>query len=43
MGNTRQADVRFENSQPILRVERMEVSLRFYVDLMGFEKAEWGG
>ena len=32
----------FENSQPILRVENMEASLRFYVDLLGFHNADWG-
>ena len=36
------ARVRFEGSTPILRVENMETSLRFYVDLLGFENAEWG-
>jgi catechol 2,3-dioxygenase-like lactoylglutathione lyase family enzyme len=35
--------VHFENSQPILRVENMEASLRFYVDVLGFKNAEWGG
>lgn len=35
--------VRFENSQPILRVENMEESLRFYVELLGFQNASWGG
>jgi catechol 2,3-dioxygenase-like lactoylglutathione lyase family enzyme len=34
--------VRFEGSQPILRVEKMETSLRFYVDLLGFKNADWG-
>lgn len=34
--------VLFENSQPILRVENMEASLRFYVDLLGFRNADWG-
>ena len=27
---------------PILRVENMEASLRFYVDLLGFRNADWG-
>jgi predicted enzyme related to lactoylglutathione lyase len=36
------ARVHFEGSQPILRVENMEASLRFYVDLLGFENAIWG-
>jgi predicted enzyme related to lactoylglutathione lyase len=35
--------VRFENSQPILRVEDMPAALRFYLDLLGFENAKWGG
>lgn len=34
--------MRFENSQPILRVENMEASLHFYVDLLGFKNAPWG-
>ena len=34
--------VRFEGSQPILRVENMQAALRFYVDLLGFENADWG-
>lgn len=34
--------VRFENSQPILRVENMQAALRFYVDVLGFENAAWG-
>jgi catechol 2,3-dioxygenase-like lactoylglutathione lyase family enzyme len=34
--------VRFENSQPILRVEDMPASLRFYVDLLGFKNVAWG-
>jgi uncharacterized glyoxalase superfamily protein PhnB len=34
--------VRFEGSQPILRVENMQAALRFYVDALGFENAAWG-
>jgi predicted enzyme related to lactoylglutathione lyase len=34
--------VRFENSQPILRVEDMNASLSFYVDKLGFKNADWG-
>lgn len=30
-----------ENCQPILRVEDMAVSLRFYVDLLGFVPTAW--
>jgi len=34
--------VYFEGSQPILRVENMQASLRFYVDQLGFSNASWG-
>jgi len=34
--------VHFENSAPILRVEEMQASLHFYVDLLGFKNAPWG-
>ena len=30
----------FENSQPILRVEDMKASLRFYVDMPGFKSTK---
>jgi predicted enzyme related to lactoylglutathione lyase len=36
-------DVHFECCDPILRVENMAASLRFYVDVLGFQNAEWGG
>jgi len=36
------ARVRFENSQPILRVESMKAALHFYVHLLGFKNVEWG-
>src|SRR5216684_1261537 len=42
MGDAHHARVRFEGAQPILRVENMEASLRFYVDILGFENASWG-
>jgi len=42
MRDSNPARVRFEGSQPILRVENMEASLRFYVDVLGFENAGWG-
>ncbi len=32
----------FEGSAPILRVENMQVSLRYYVDVLGFTNATWG-
>ena len=38
-GKTR---VHFECINPILRVENMEASLRFYVDVLGFMNASWG-
>jgi predicted enzyme related to lactoylglutathione lyase len=41
MGDT-EARVRFEGSQPILRVEDMAASVRFYVDALGFQNASWG-
>jgi len=34
--------VRFEGSQPILRVENMQASLDFYVGKLGFKNVEWG-
>jgi catechol 2,3-dioxygenase-like lactoylglutathione lyase family enzyme len=42
LGDTNPARVRFEGSQPILRVENMQASIRFYVDVLGFENASWG-
>jgi catechol 2,3-dioxygenase-like lactoylglutathione lyase family enzyme len=42
MSDTNPVTVHFENSQPILRVESMEASLRFYVGKLGFKNAEWG-
>ncbi|MGC1452953.1 MAG: VOC family protein [Candidatus Sulfotelmatobacter sp.] len=42
MGDSSQASVHFEGSAPILRVENMEASLRFYVNLLGFKNASWG-
>lgn len=32
----------FECIDPILRVEEMSRSVRFYVDVLGFENAAWG-
>jgi catechol 2,3-dioxygenase-like lactoylglutathione lyase family enzyme len=42
MSNKPAARIHYENSQPILRVENMEKSLRFYVDVLGFKNAAWG-
>jgi len=33
---------RIENVTPILNVKDMSKSLAFYVDLLGFKKADWG-
>jgi predicted enzyme related to lactoylglutathione lyase len=33
---------RFENAEPILRVEEMTRSVSYYVDVLGFTNAEWG-
>jgi catechol 2,3-dioxygenase-like lactoylglutathione lyase family enzyme len=38
---TTDSRVRFEGSAPILRVENMKTALAFYVDLLGFENADW--
>jgi catechol 2,3-dioxygenase-like lactoylglutathione lyase family enzyme len=37
------AQFRIERIEPVLRVENMQAALRFYVDTLGFEKAEWSG
>ena len=34
---------RLEHAEPILRVSDMSRSLRYYVDVLGFKNAEWGG
>jgi len=33
---------RLEGASPILRVEDMEATVRYYVDALGFENADWG-
>lgn len=33
----------FEHANPILRVTNMARSLGYYVDVLGFHNAEWGG
>jgi len=42
MALTEAVRVRFECITPILRVENMEASLRFYVNTLGFTNASWG-
>jgi predicted enzyme related to lactoylglutathione lyase len=34
---------RFEHAEPIIRVSSMSRSLGYYVDVLGFTNAEWGG
>ncbi len=33
---------RFERADPILSVADMSISVRYYVDVLGFENADWG-
>ena len=40
--DTNQSRVRFECCEPVLHVEEMQASLRFYVGALGFENASWG-
>ncbi len=42
MAENSPARVHFERCEPILRVENMEASIRFYVDRLGFRNAPWG-
>jgi len=41
VSNTRRT--RFECANPILRVEDMAAAVRYYVEVLGFEQAGWGG
>jgi predicted enzyme related to lactoylglutathione lyase len=42
MSPTNGPRTRFENSQPILKVTDMSVSLQYYLDVLGFQNADWG-
>ena len=42
METNKQSPVQFEGAQPILRVEDMNESLHFYVDMLGFQNVSWG-
>jgi predicted enzyme related to lactoylglutathione lyase len=42
MSSPSSSRTRFECSQPILGVKDMSVSIRYYVDVLGFQNAEWG-
>jgi catechol 2,3-dioxygenase-like lactoylglutathione lyase family enzyme len=37
------ARTKFEHASPILNVSSMARSVRYYVDVLGFGNAEWGG
>src|ERR1700716_3104178 len=41
MEEAKEKRARLEGSQPILRVEDMNASIRFYVDILGFQNAGW--
>jgi predicted enzyme related to lactoylglutathione lyase len=42
MPPAKQPHTQFENSAPILSVADMSISLRYYVDVLGFRNADWG-
>jgi len=42
MARSRVTPTRFECANPILRVQDMARSLRYYVDVLGFTNAVWG-
>ena len=43
MEQTSATRVTFEHANPILRVANLQRSLHYYVDVLGFTNAEWGG
>jgi hypothetical protein len=43
MPPSRQQRTRFECANPILSVAGLSGSVCYYVDVLGFTKAEWGG
>src|SRR6516165_2242953 len=42
IGRTELVRVRLEGIQPVLRVENMQAALRFHLDFLGFQNANWG-
>ena len=42
MNKSDSLNFRIENVSPILYVTDMSISLKFYVDILGFTNAEWG-
>ena len=43
MQQEKAARTRFEHADPILNVTEMRRTLRYYLDVLGFTNAEWGG
>jgi predicted enzyme related to lactoylglutathione lyase len=43
MADTNTVRTKFECANPILSVTNMARSLRYYVDVLGFTNADWGG
>jgi catechol 2,3-dioxygenase-like lactoylglutathione lyase family enzyme len=43
MEQAKAARTKFEHANPILSVADMMRSLQYYVDVLGFTNAEWGG
>jgi len=43
MSQGKRARVTFEHANPILRVASLPRSVSYYVDLLGFTNADWGG
>jgi hypothetical protein len=43
MTETKAVRTRFEHANPILNVASLARSVRYYVDILGFTNAEWGG
>ena len=41
--DAREGRTPFEHANPILRVAEMARSVRYYVEVLGFANAEWGG
>lgn len=42
IGRNELVRVRLEGIQPILRVENRQATLRFYLDILGVQNANWG-
>ena len=43
MAETKAVRARFEHATPIVNVASPAGSMRYYVDILGFTNAEWGG